>query len=80
MEWLELTQVPPLAESLVEHINTFLRDYTTQWAAADPDLQPQVRVSFGARGRRWPRGISIDVFTNGDSSDNNGGGGDAFVV
>lgn len=44
LEWLELTQVPPLAESLVEHINTFLRDYTTQWAAADPDLQPQVGV------------------------------------
>ncbi|XP_050727211.1 protein inscuteable homolog isoform X2 [Eriocheir sinensis] len=45
LEWLELTQVPPLAESLVEHINTFLRDYTTQWAAADPDLQPQSSLS-----------------------------------
>ncbi|XP_050727217.1 protein inscuteable homolog isoform X2 [Eriocheir sinensis] len=45
LEWLELTQVPPLAESLVEHINTFLKDYTTQWAAADPDLQPQSSLS-----------------------------------
>ncbi|XP_063860478.1 protein inscuteable homolog [Scylla paramamosain] len=45
LEWLELTQVPPLAESLVEHINIFLRDYTTQWAAADPDLQPQSSLS-----------------------------------
>lgn len=39
--------MPPLAESLVEHINTFLRDYTTQWAAADPDLQPQVSGGGG---------------------------------
>ncbi|KAG0717674.1 Protein inscuteable [Chionoecetes opilio] len=45
LEWLEVTQVPPLAESLVGHINTFLRDYTTQWAAADPDLQPQSSLS-----------------------------------
>ncbi|XP_071526047.1 protein inscuteable homolog isoform X2 [Panulirus ornatus] len=41
LEWLELTQVPQLAESLVGHINNFLRDYTTQWTAAHPDLQPQ---------------------------------------
>lgn len=62
LEWLELTQVPPLAESLVEHINTFLRDYTTQWAAADPDLQPQVSVGLGARVRRWRRGMGGRVY------------------
>nr|XP_053634436.1 protein inscuteable homolog isoform X2 [Cherax quadricarinatus] len=41
LEWLELGQVPLLAGSLVTHINTFLRDYTTQWTSADPDLLPQ---------------------------------------
>ncbi|XP_042208708.1 protein inscuteable homolog [Homarus americanus] len=41
LEWLELRQVPALAGSLVGHINNFLRDYTTQWTSADPDLQPQ---------------------------------------
>ncbi|KAK3864560.1 hypothetical protein Pcinc_029764 [Petrolisthes cinctipes] len=45
LEWLDLGEVPPLAESLVEHINTFLRDYTTQWTAAHPDLQPQSSLS-----------------------------------
>ncbi|KAK3864563.1 hypothetical protein Pcinc_029765 [Petrolisthes cinctipes] len=45
LEWLDLGEVPPLAESLVEHINTFLKDYTTQWTAAHPDLQPQSSLS-----------------------------------
>lgn len=43
LEWLELDQVPVLAKSLVCHINTFLKDYTTQWTSAEPDFQPQVR-------------------------------------
>ncbi|XP_042873245.1 protein inscuteable homolog [Penaeus japonicus] len=41
LEWLELDQVPVLAKSLVCHINTFLKDYTTQWTSAEPDFQPQ---------------------------------------
>ncbi|XP_068240738.1 protein inscuteable homolog isoform X2 [Palaemon carinicauda] len=49
LEWLELSQVPALSESLVGHIQTFLRDYTTQWTAADPDLQPQ--SSLGRQSR-----------------------------
>ncbi|XP_064098528.1 protein inscuteable homolog [Macrobrachium nipponense] len=49
LEWLELSQVPVLSESLVGHIQTFLRDYTTQWTAANPDLQPQ--SSLGRQSR-----------------------------
>ncbi|XP_063592257.1 protein inscuteable homolog [Penaeus indicus] len=41
LEWLELDQVPVLAKSLVCHINTFLKDYTTQWTSAEIDFQPQ---------------------------------------
>ncbi|XP_042873242.1 protein inscuteable homolog [Penaeus japonicus] len=41
LEWLELDQVPVLAKSLMCHINTFLKDYTTQWTSAEPDFQPQ---------------------------------------
>ncbi|XP_069164849.1 protein inscuteable homolog isoform X2 [Procambarus clarkii] len=41
LEWLDLGQVPVLAGSVVTHINNFLKDYTTQWTSADPDLQPQ---------------------------------------
>ncbi|KAK7079473.1 hypothetical protein SK128_017152 [Halocaridina rubra] len=41
LEWLELDQVPSLAESLVGHIQSFLRDYATQWTKAESDLQPQ---------------------------------------
>ncbi|XP_064098524.1 protein inscuteable homolog isoform X1 [Macrobrachium nipponense] len=78
LEWLELDQVPSLAESLVGHIRNFLRDYTTQWTAADPDLQPQ--SSLGRQSKVIQQicerltEVCDKISTKNDKHDDNDGG------